>query len=600
MSDGGGRIARISGPTVIARGLDSPAMYNLVRVGISRLMGEIIRVDGDEVTVQVYEETEGLGLREPVEDSGHPLTVELGPGLLGTLYDGVQRPLERIREKSGSFIERGTEAPALTRECAWDFVPAVSEGDLVEGGSIVGTVRENPIIEHRILVPPGVKGTVTELKKGICRSSEPVAILDDGTAITFLQRWPVRLPRPVRRKLDPDTLFVTGQRVFDTFFPLAEGGTAILPGGFGTGKTVVQHSLAKFAAADIIVFVGCGERGNEMAAVVEELPKLTDPAHGLPLSYRTILIANTSNMPVAAREASIYTGATIAEYYRDQGYRVALMADSTSRWAEALREISSRLEEMPGEEGYPTYLSTRLAGFTERAGRVACLGNGEREGSVTMICAVSPPGGDFSEPVTQSSMRVAGSLWALDSNLAHRRHFPAINPRISYSLYHDRLRGFLSGRVAAGWTENTRTAISLLQKEEELREVVQLVGIDSIPDRERVILETGKMIREGFLSQNAFHEDDSFCELPKQFEMLRTILDLHRKMQAALEAGLSLEDLLALPLRDQVARMRELPNDDIAAALQKMRDELHGIVDEACRRVEDGGEGAVEGGEERP
>jgi len=587
---GEGRIERISGPTVVARGLKDPAMFNLVRVGGSGLIGEIIRLDGDDATVQVYEDTEGLCRGDPVRDSGRHLTAELGPGLLGTLYDGIQRPLEVLRERSGPFIDRGAGAPALARDRSWDFDPRVRRGDRVVEGDLLGVVSETPVIDHRVLVPPGIGGTVASVRSGICSLEDPVVTLEEGGGISMLQRWPVRTPRPTARKIDPDRLFVTGQRILDTFFPVAEGGTAAVPGGFGTGKTVVQHSLARHAAADIIVFVGCGERGNEIAEVLAEFPELSDPYHNLPLIHRTVIIANTSNMPVAAREASIYTGVTIAEYYRDQGYRVALMADSISRWAEALREISSRLEELPGEEGYPTYLSSRLAGYGERAGRAVCLGSEKREGSVTMICAVSPPGGDFSEPVTQASMRVAGALWSLDSALAHRRHFPAVNPRLSYSLYHDQLRGFFAGEAAADWTPNAFEAMELLQKEEELQEVVQLVGIESLPDSERVVLESGKMIRESYLAQSAFHESDAFCPLSRQYGMLALILHLHRRLLGALDGGLALEDLLALPLRDHVATMRNLPHEGVDEALEGLRHRLDAVIDEALRRVESPGE----------
>jgi len=562
-------------------------MFSLVRVGRLGLVGEIIRLDGENATIQVYEDTEGLGPGEPVFDSGRPLTAELGPGLLGSLYDGIQRPLDRLLERCGPFIRRGIDEPPLPRGRSWCFEPSVADGDRVRGGDVIGTVRETPVIEHRILVPPGIAGRVASCRRGDLSLEDTVLSLEDGTGITMMQHWPVRTPRPARRKIDPDRLFVTGQRILDTFFPLAEGGTAAVPGGFGTGKTVVQNSLARYAAADIIVFIGCGERGNEIAEVLAEFPELTDPYHQLPLIHRTVIIANTSNMPVAAREASIYTGVTIAEYYRDQGYRVALMADSISRWAESLREISSRLEELPGEEGYPTYLSTRLASYTERAGRVACLGSGEREGSVTMICAVSPPGGDFSEPVAQAAMRVAGTLWALDPSLAHRRHFPAVNPRTSYSLYHAQLRGFLSGEVAEDWTANALESMSLLQKEDELQEVAQLVGIDSIPDRERVILETGKLIREGFLAQNAFHPTDAFCTLPRQYGMLDTLLRLHRLMLDSLDRGVTIEDLLALPLRDHVARMKDMSGGEDVQSFGDLNRQLAGILEGARRRAEE-------------
>ncbi len=590
---GDGRIVRISGPTVVAEGLQNPGLFDLVRVGRLGIIGEIIRLEDRRATIQVYEETVGLGPGEPVESSGGPLTAELGPGLLGSLFDGIQRPLREIRDSCGAFIPRGTESPALSRDRVWEFSPSLKPGDAVRGGDILGTVGENEVVEHRVLAPPDVEGRVASVHRGECSVTDTVATLDDGREIPLLQRWPVRTPRPAVRKLEPETVFITGQRVLDSFFPLAEGGTAAVPGGFGTGKTVVQHSLARYAAADIIIFVGCGERGNEIADLLAEFPHLTDPYRGLPLMHRTVIIANTSNMPVAAREASLYTAVTMAEYYRDQGYRVALMADSISRWAEALREISSRLEELPGEEGYPTYLPARLASFTERGGRVLCLGGGGRRGSVTMICAVSPPGGDFSEPVTQSALRSAGTLWALDSSLAHRRHFPAINPRQSYSLYHEILRSSLAGAVAGDWTKNVFSAMATLQREEELQEVVQLVGIESIPDTERILLETGRMIREAFLAQNAFHEADAFCPLEKQHEMLRVILRLHDRMNAALEKGVSLENLLALPFRELVTRMKEIPGAQFRESVGELEEKIARVLEEAVEAAgpRDGPEG---------
>jgi V/A-type H+-transporting ATPase subunit A len=517
--------------------------------------------------------------------------VELGPGLLSSLYDGVQRPLEGIRASAGDFLARGVDLPALSRERRWDFEPAVVPGAAVSPGSLLGSVRETSAVLHRVLVPPGVSGTVAEARSGHLTVDEPAILFTDGRELTLLQRWPVRLPRPVRRKLDPEIPFVTGQRILDTLFPAAAGGTAVIPGGFGTGKTVVQQTLAKYASADIIVYVGCGERGNEMTEVLTDFPGLVDPATGRPLMDRTILVANTSNMPVAARETSIYTGITLAEYYRDMGYRVALMADSVSRWAEALREISSRLEEMPGEEGYPTYLATRLGGFFERAGRAALLGEEERVGSVSLVAAISPPGGDFSEPVTQAAMRVAGCFWGLDASLAHRRHFPAINWKMSYSLYTDGLREHFEREAGAGWAEQRREAMALLQKEEELQEVVQLVGYDAIPDADRIVLETSKLIREGFLAQNAFHEVDAFCPLAKQHLMLGVLLHFHRAVQQALREGVPLEALLGLKIREEITRARELPSETFAEAAPALRERVDRALEEARARAAEVGAG---------
>ncbi|HWR98139.1 MAG TPA: V-type ATP synthase subunit A [Candidatus Methanoperedens sp.] len=580
-----GRIVRISGPAVDVRGLAGARMYDLVRVGVLGLMGEIIRLRDDLATVQVYEETTGLGLGEPVAGTGRPFMVELGPGLLSSLYDGVQRPLEGIRARAGDYLARGIDLPALSRERRWEFEAAVVPGAAVSPGMLLGTVRETAAVLHRVLVPPGVSGTVAEARSGFLTVDEPAVLLSDGRELTLLQRWPVRLPRPVRRKLDPEIPFVTGQRVLDTLFPAAAGGTAVIPGGFGTGKTVVQQTLAKYASAEIIVYVGCGERGNEMTEVLTDFPALADPATGRPLMERTILVANTSNMPVAAREASIYTGITIAEYYRDMGYRVALMADSVSRWAEALREISSRLEEMPGEEGYPTYLATRIGGFFERAGRAALLGDAQRTGSVSLVAAISPPGGDFSEPVTQAAMRVAGCFWGLDASLAHRRHYPAVNWKMSYSLYTESLRGHFEREAGADWAAQRQEAMALLQKEEELQEVVQLVGYDAIPDADRIVLESAKLLREGFLAQNAFHEFDAFCSPAKQYLMLGVLLHFHRAVQRALGEGVPLEALLGLKVREELTRARELPGGTFAAAAQELRLRIDGALDEARVRA---------------
>jgi V/A-type H+-transporting ATPase subunit A len=559
--------------------METARMYNRVIVGAAGLLGEVIRLDKDLATLQVYEDTTGLSLGETVVDAGEPLLVELGPGLLTSIFDGVQRPLDAIRKTEGDFIARGVAVPALSRARRWEFNPAVRAGDDVKPGDLLGTVAETPRIEHRILAPPECRGILREIRKGSFHVTDTVGRLEDGTPLTLLQKWPVRFPRPFQNRLSPTRPFITGQRVFDLLFPLATGGTAIAPGGFGTGKTVVEQTLAKHAEADLIVYVGCGERGNEMTEVLSDFPELTDLSTGRPLMERTVLIVNTSNMPVAAREASIYTGITIAEYYRDMGYRVALMADSTSRWAEALREISSRLEEMPGEEGYPTYLATRLAGFYERGGRVACLGGGNREGSITIVSAISPPGGDFSEPVTQSSMRVAGTLWALDADLAHRRHFPAIHWNRSYSLYTAPLDGWYRKNVAMDWPDLRRELMGLLQKEEELSEIVQLVGMDALQDPERWLLMTSRMIREEFLRQSAFSELDSFCPLEKQYWMLKALLACHALGQDLLKMGVPIEEALSMPVREDLGRMKETPAEgfakraqDLIARMEKERD----------------------------
>jgi V/A-type H+-transporting ATPase subunit A len=556
-------------------------MYDMVRVGDLGLMGEIIRITGDIATIQVYEETTGLGINEPVVNTGRPFMAELGPGLLTSIYDGVQRPLDAIRALSGDFMARGLEVAALPRDRKWLFKPSVRPGDTVVPGMIVGAVQETATIEHRVMAPPGVSGTVARAVEAELTIEGAAVILEGGVEIGLMQRWPVRMPRPVRRKLDPEVPFITGQRILDALFPVAAGGTAIVPGGFGTGKTVVQHTLAKYAAADIIVYIGCGERGNEMTEVLTDFPELVDPYSGLPLMNRTVLVANTSNMPVAAREASIYTGITIAEYYRDMGYRVAMMADSTSRWAEALREISSRLEEMPGEEGYPTYMATRLGNFYERAGRIITLGDESVIGSVTIAAAISPPGGDFSEPVTQASMRVAGALWALDASLAHRRHFPAINWKMSYSLYQEHLKEWFARETGPEWTTRREQAMAILQKEEELQEIVQLVGLDAIPDNERVVMETSKMIREGFLSQNAFHEVDAFCPLKKQYAMIGLFLHYHERMMGLLEEGVPLESILGLKIKEDIIRLREAPNDAFEDTARDLAARVDSIMDEA-------------------
>lgn len=552
-----GIIIKVSGPTVVARGMAHTRMFNRVSVGKLGLLGEVIRLHGDEATIQVYEDTTGLTLGEEVADAGEPLLVELGPGLLGAIFDGVQRPLTVIADRHGDWIARGVTLPALSRERRWAFSPVARPGTPVSGGDCLGVVQETEKIEHRILVPPGMSGTLMEIRDGSFTVTEPIALLDGDRPLTMMQRWPVRTPRPVAERFPPVVPFITGQRVFDMLFPIAAGGTVIAPGGFGTGKTVVEQTLAKHARADIIVYIGCGERGNEMTEVLVEFPRLTDPTSGMPLMKRTVLVINTSNMPVAARETSIYTGITLAEYYRDMGYAVALMADSTSRWAEATREISARLEEMPGEEGYPTYLATKLAGFYERGGRARCLGRERREGSVTIVSAISPPGGDFSEPVTQSSVQVAGGLWALDSDLAHRRHFPAINWKRSFSLYTASLDPWFESNVAGDWPKLRADLAALLQKEEELQEIVQLVGIDALQDQERIALEVSRLIREEYLRQSAFSETDAACPLEKQYWMLKALLQFLRYCRELHRKGRPIEQILASPFRVELERMKE-------------------------------------------
>ncbi|NYT05025.1 MAG: V-type ATP synthase subunit A [Methanomicrobiales archaeon] len=569
-----GYVSRVSGPVVIAGNMLGSRMYDVVLVGDEQLPGEIIRLDGDEAVIQVYEDTVGLKINEPVVSTDLPLSVELGPGLLSSIYDGVQRPLPALADKTGSFISRGVSIPGLDHAKKWDFVPQCKPGDKVGAGDCIGTVKEFHL-EHRILVPPGIAGTIREIAGGSFTVDEPVCTLDDATTLTLMQRWPVRKSRPYRTKLDPALPLLTGQRIFDALFPVTKGGTAMIPGGFGTGKTVSEQTLAKWSDTQIVVYIGCGERGNEMTDVLSEFPELVDPRTEKPLIHRTILIANTSNMPVAAREASIYTGITIAEYFRDMGYDVALMADSTSRWGEALREVSGRLEEMPGEEGYPAYLASRLAAFYERAGRVVCLGSDECMGSITIVGAVSPPGGDFSEPITQNTLRIAGAFWALDTSLANRRHFPAINWIKSYSLYLDSVEGWYGEHVADDWRELRERAMFLLQKEVELQEIVQLVGPDALPESEKIILEVTRMLREDFLQQSAYDPVDSFCPLDKQYWMLSVILYYYDALAAGLNRGVSSRQLLDLPVRTDIARMKEL--SDVAA--------IKAIIDDIDRSI---------------
>jgi V/A-type H+-transporting ATPase subunit A len=549
-----GEIFRVAGPVVTAVGLQA-RMYDVAKVGKEGLMGEVIEIADDKTIIQVYEDTSGLRPGEPVENTGMPLSVELGPGLLTSIYDGIQRPLPVLMNKMGDYIQRGVTASGLSHEKKWQFTPLVRAGDKVAGGSIIGTVPETKTIVHKVLVPPLVGETaIKDIKAGEYTVDDTIGHLADGTELKMMHKWPVRKPRPSREKLMPDIPLVTGQRILDFLFPIAKGGTAAIPGPFGSGKTVTQQQLAKWSDAEIVVYIGCGERGNEMTEVLKEFPHLTDPKSGNPLMDRTVLIANTSNMPVAAREASVYTGITIAEYYRDMGYGVSLMADSTSRWAEAMREISSRLEEMPGEEGYPAYLAARLSQFYERAGRV--ITNMGKEGSVSVIGAVSPPGGDFSEPVTQNTLRIVKVFWALDAKLAQRRHFPAINWLNSYSLYQDSLKEWYAKNIGSDWNLLKAEAMELLQRESELQEIVQLVGSDALPEDQQLTLEIARMIREYFLQQNAYHDVDTFCSLKKQFMMMNEILAFGRLAKKALAAGVPIPKILALQSKNDLAKVK--------------------------------------------
>ncbi|NLM24939.1 MAG: V-type ATP synthase subunit A [Firmicutes bacterium] len=574
-----GRIVKVAGPLVVAEGMQDANMFDVVRVSEQRLIGEVLEMRGDRASIQVYEETAGLGPGEPVYSTGAPLSVELGPGLIGTIFDGIQRPLEAIREIAGSNITRGIDVNPLERDKKWNFEPVVEPGAQVVAGDIIGKVQETEIVEHRIMVPHGVSGTIEEIYSGEFTVVEPVAKVrteqDDLVEVTMMQKWPVRIGRPYKEKLTPTEPLITGQRVIDTLFPIAKGGVAAVPGPFGSGKTVVQHQLAKWADADIVVYIGCGERGNEMTDVLMEFPRLKDPRTGESLMKRTVLIANTSDMPVAAREASIYTGITIAEYFRDMGYSVALMADSTSRWAEALREMSGRLEEMPGEEGYPAYLSSRLAQFYERAGRVISLGSEGREGALTAIGAVSPPGGDLSEPVTQATLRIVKVFWGLDSSLAYRRHFPAIDWLRSYSLYIDQLEEWTSENIARDWSALRSEAMRILQEEAELEEIVRLVGIDSLSALDRVTLEAAKSIREDYLHQNAFHEEDTYTSLNKQYRMLKLIMAYYDKACEAVEKGTSINQIFAIPVRERIGRAKYVPEKEIDTVFAEIEAELN-------------------------
>ncbi|MBU0534421.1 MAG: V-type ATP synthase subunit A [Candidatus Omnitrophica bacterium] len=567
-----GEIIKVSGPLVIAKGIPNARMYDMVRVSDLNLIGEIIGLKADTASIQVYEETSGIGPGEPVESTNAPLSVELGPGLLKSIFDGIQRPLDVIREKTGDYIARGLSLPGIDRKKKWEFKPILKEGDEVEEGDIIGEVQETPVITHKIMVPLGVKGKIKKISSGEYAVEETVTEIstENGNEnLKMLSKWPVRTKRQYKRKLAPDEPLITGQRVVDFLFPLTKGGTACLPGPFGSGKTILQHQLAKWSDAQIIVYIGCGERGNEMTSVLMEFPELIDPYTKQPLINRTVLIANTSNMPVAAREASIYTGITIAEYFRDMGYNVAVMADSTSRWAEAVREISGRLEEMPGEEGYPAYLSSRLAEFYERAGKVQCLGKNKRFGSLSVIGSVSPPGGDFADPVVQSTLKVVKVFWGLEGKLAYERHFPAINWLTSYSLYLDNLEEYYTKEFGKDWEEIKKECMRILQEEANLQEIVRLVGVETLSGKDRLILYTASSIRDDFLHQNAFDDIDTYTTLKKQYLMVKTILYLHHKMSDAIEEGISIEKLLTLKAKDDITGMKRIPNEeDLPASTQ--------------------------------
>ena len=568
-----GLVRKVSGPLVVADGMREARMFDVVLVSDKKLIGEIIEVKGDLASIQVYEDTGGLGPGEPVVSLGEPLSVELGPGLIESIYDGIQRPLDKIREKAGDLITRGISVPGLDRDKKWDFTATAAVGKEVVGGDILGTVRESTLVEHKVLVPPNLSGKLTSLKSGSFTVVDTIGALETNAGaheLKLMHRWPVRQERPYKKRLSPEEPLVTGQRVIDAFFPIAKGGTACVPGPFGAGKTVIQHQLAKWADAEIVIFIGCGERGNEMTDVLMEFPELLDPRSGEPLMKRTVLVANTSNMPVAAREASIYTGITIAEYFRDMGYSVALMADSTSRWAEALREMSGRLEEMPGEEGYPAYLPARAAQFYERAGRVVCLGSDGRIGALSAVGAVSPPGGDLSDPVVQATLKVVKVFWSLEDWLAYERHFPAINWLTSYSLYHESLESYFRTEVSEEWKGMRQEAMKILQQEAELKEIARLVGVDALSNRDRLILGTAKSIREDFLHQNAFDDVDTYTSFPKQFKMLKNIMTLNQLATDAIAQGVQAEDVFSLPVMEEVSRTRYIPESEL--------DDLDGIA----------------------
>ncbi len=581
-----GKIVKVAGPLIVAENMGDSKMYDVVRVSEKKLIGEIIELRGDKASIQVYEGTSGLGPGENVYSTGMPLSVELAPGLIEGIFDGIQRPLNKLKEVAGDRIQRGVNVPALDHEKLWAFVPKVKEGDMVVAGDILGVVQENVVTEHRIMVPYGIEGKVVDIKIGEFNIDQTIATIETKNGkkdVCMLQKWPVRKGRPYYEKLSPEKPLITGQRVIDTLFPIAKGGVAAVPGPFGSGKTVVQHQLAKWADADIIVYIGCGERGNEMTDVLNEFPELVDPRSGQPLMKRTVLIANTSDMPVAAREASIYTGITIAEYFRDMGYSVAIMADSTSRWAEALREMSGRLEEMPGEEGYPAYLSSRLAEFYERAGLVKVLGKANKEGSITAIGAVSPPGGDLSEPVSQSTLRIVKVFWGLSAQLAYKRHFPAIDWLTSYSLYSDRLGDWYTENVDEEWTALRAETMKILQEEASLDEIVRLVGMDALSPADRLTMETAKSIREDYLHQNAFHEVDTYASLKKQFKMLKLIIENDKLCRNALSKGVELEDLMLLPIKEKIGRSKYIEEKDLASfdeLFKEMKQEIVGLEGE--------------------
>lgn len=585
MSNSSGVVRKVSGPLVIANGMRDADMFDVVRVSEEGLIGEIIEMHGDDASIQVYEETSGLGPGAPVKSTGSPLSVELGPGLIGSIYDGIQRPLDAIKQMIGTNLKRGIDVPSLNREKKWTFEPVAKAGDMLVGGDILGTVRESEVVVHKVMLPYGYDGELIELNAGEYTVIEPIGKVckKDGSVseIIMMQKWPVRRGRPYARKMPPDEPLVTGQRVIDTLFPISIGGVAAVPGPFGSGKTVVQHQLAKWANAEIVVYIGCGERGNEMTDVLNEFPHIKDPKTGKTLMERTVLIANTSDMPVAAREASVYTGVTIAEYFRDMGYSVALLADSTSRWAEALREMSGRLEEMPGEEGYPAYLASRLASFYERAGRVQAMGSEGREGALSIIGAVSPPGGDISEPVSQATLRIVKVFWGLDSSLAYRRHFPAINWLTSYSLYLDTIGAWLDGNVAPDWNKLREQAMRLLQEEAELDEIVKLVGMDALSSGDRLKLEVARSIREDYLHQDAFHEVDTYASLKKQHTMLKLIIEFYEFGVKALKNGADIDALSGLPVRERIGRIKYVPEDEVTAEYEsiyeQMREETAGL-----------------------
>ena len=583
-----GKIIKVSGPLVVASGMEDANVYDVVEVSKDKLIGEVIEMRGDKASIQVYEETTGIGPGDEVYTTGAPLSVELGPGMIEQMFDGIQRPLVGLRDEAGDFLKRGVTVNPLNREKKWEFKKVAKVGDSVEAGDILGTVEETAVVTHKIMVPNGIKGKIKDIKEGSFTVEETIAVIETEKGdknLTMIQKWPVRKGRPYKKKVDPREPLVTGQRVIDTFFPITKGGTAAIPGPFGSGKTVVQHQLAKWADAQIVVYVGCGERGNEMTDVLMEFPELMDPTTGQSIMKRTVLIANTSNMPVAAREASIYTGITISEYFRDMGYSVAMMADSTSRWAEALREMSGRLEEMPGGEGYPAYLGSRIAEFYERAGRVLVNGSEEREGALSVIGAVSPPGGDISEPVTQNTLRIVKIFWKLDYDLSYQRHFPAINWIDSYSLYQAKIDAYLDENVDRRFSKLRKRSMALLQEETSLLEVVRLVGRDTLSDEDQVKLDTTKSIREDFLQQNAFHDVDTFCPLEKQFKMLDTILYFYDKCQEALEKGVYFSEIEKLDVKENIARMKYLPNDDLGKI-----DAIKDKIDSELKELEEVGD----------